>query len=101
LPDGGGVSGEHKEGGLESVFGVMVMAEDMATDRPHQPTVPLHQAGKGRRVALHRETLEQLSVGVAIAGAAAEGSVQDTELSQDRVELSGGHGSSLQARQAR
>ncbi len=41
------LAGEDEEGPLKSIFGVVVVAEHVSADVPHQPTVPADEHGKG------------------------------------------------------
>jgi hypothetical protein len=53
---------EDEKGRLEGIFRVVFVMENMATDAPHQPPVPLHQRGEGVLIAVNGEVLEQLAV---------------------------------------
>src|SRR5262245_52988682 len=54
---------EDEERGLESVFGVVVVAEDTAAHAPDHRTMPPHQGCKGGIVSLSQERLQQLPIG--------------------------------------
>jgi hypothetical protein len=88
--DGGGLTDQHKEGGLEGVLDVLAPVEETAADRPHQPAVPLHQRGERGLVVVSDVAAEQLGVGQIPAGQRA-GEV--AQVVGDGFELSCGHGS--------
>ena len=54
---------EDEEGGLQGVLGIVVVAEDTATDAPDHRAVPPHQRFEGRSFSAAHEALQQLSVG--------------------------------------
>lgn len=67
--EGGGIAdraraaGEHEEGSLERVVGVLDVAEHVPADAQHEPAVPPHQRRERRRVAGPPVPLQQLRVG--------------------------------------
>jgi hypothetical protein len=66
-PDGCRLANQHQEGGLEDVFGVMVVAENPPADSQHHWPMANYQALKGGLVMPFQERLQQLSVAEAIA----------------------------------
>jgi hypothetical protein len=54
---------ENEVSGLKCVLGVVVIAEDTATDAPSHWPVPLHQGFKGRRLSAVHEALQELPIG--------------------------------------
>jgi hypothetical protein len=63
LADGGRLAGQHEEGGLKGVFGVLEVTQDVAANAKYHRSVTLDQGGEGRFVALRGETLQQLAIG--------------------------------------
>ena len=66
--DGAGPPGQHQEGGLEGVLGVVMAVEDPAADAQDQRAVPVQEGCERGLVAAQGEALEQFPV--ARAGAA-------------------------------
>ena len=62
LADRGGIAGQHQEGGLEGVLGIVLVAQDVTADAPDEPSVPLDQGGEGVFLVVGREALQQLRV---------------------------------------
>src|SRR5207249_4128667 len=63
LADSGSLAGQHQEGGLESVLGIMPMTQLAAADIPDHRPVPLYQLGKGGFVTAGGKAFEKLAVG--------------------------------------
>src|SRR5262249_22652119 len=63
----GGVAGEHEEHGLEGVLGVLLMAQDTATNVQHHRPMPAHEDGKGTVVAASGENVQQLLIAFLVA----------------------------------
>jgi hypothetical protein len=88
LADFRGAAGEHQEGGLEGVLGVLVVVQDVLAHAQDQPPVPLHQGGEGGGIPVFAEPLDQLGVRQVIGGLGAH---RLAEAAEDRVKLFGGH----------
>jgi hypothetical protein len=78
------LASEQQERGLESVFGVVIVAEHLPTDAPNERAVAADQLGERVAVAVGGEAGEQIGVGVGRVPARAD------EV-QERCERSAGH----------
>ncbi len=63
VSDGGGLSCQDEEDGLEGVLGVMAVAQELPADAQDHRPVPRHQGGESGIVARGREPLEELAIG--------------------------------------
>src|SRR5262249_45751598 len=54
---------EDEEGGLEGVFGIVVVAEDTAAHAPHHRSMPMHQGCKSRLVTAADVVRQQFLIG--------------------------------------
>ena len=61
--DRGGLPGQNKEGGLEGVLRVLVMAQHAPADPHDQRAVAPHQRGEGGLVAGGAKAVQQVGVG--------------------------------------
>jgi hypothetical protein len=61
-PDGVRLAGQHQERGLEAVFRVLLLTQDLAADAQDHGPVPMHQLRERLLIAPGREALEELSV---------------------------------------
>ena len=64
--DGPGTLGEHQEGGLESILGVVRVDQDLAANTPDHRPVPPHQlreGGLGGFAQPRRKPLQELTIG--------------------------------------
>src|SRR4029077_5891575 len=52
-----------EEGGLKRIFGVVVFAENPATDAPYHQSMPLHKVGRSRLITTADVVLQQLLIG--------------------------------------
>ena len=57
-PDGGGLGSQDEEGGLESVLGVVVVAQHAPAHAQHHGTVAPDQGFKGGLLAADEETFQ-------------------------------------------
>jgi hypothetical protein len=57
------LANKDKEGCLERILGIVIMAEDPATDTPHHRTVALYKGRKRNLVAVVDVIPQQLSIG--------------------------------------
>jgi hypothetical protein len=62
IGDRGRFTGEDEEGGLESVFGVLRMAQNPAADAQHHRAVSPYQGGEGGLIAAGDEAREELAI---------------------------------------
>jgi hypothetical protein len=53
---------QDEKGSLVGIFGVLLMAENLLADTPHQPPVSLDEQGKGGLITVADKALEQLGV---------------------------------------
>jgi hypothetical protein len=61
--DEAGLSGQNQEGGLEDVFGVLLVSQRPLASSPHHRAVPRDQGGEGRLVMPVHIEAQQLAVG--------------------------------------
>jgi hypothetical protein len=61
--DGSGLADEDEEGGLEGIFGIMVIDEDATAHAPDHRAVPPHQGRKRGLLSAAEVGLQQLPVG--------------------------------------
>jgi hypothetical protein len=57
-----GFAGEDQEGSLESIFGVVMVAEQTATNTPNHWAVPLHDSREGTFVPSLNEARQQFAI---------------------------------------
>jgi len=62
LVDGSRSPGQHEEGGLESVFCIMLIADYFSADAQHHGTMPMHQQFKGGFVTFSLESKQEVSI---------------------------------------
>jgi hypothetical protein len=65
--NGSRLTDEDEEGGLKSVFGVMVMVEDTTAHAPDHRAVPANKGGEGCFVPLLDEAPQELAIGQSTA----------------------------------
>jgi hypothetical protein len=91
VADSAGAARQHKEGGLEGVLGVVLVAEDAAAHAQDHGPVSLNQGGESGLVAVVGEALEQLTVAKTVGSF---GRCQLAEVAEQNGCLGLGHGGS-------
>jgi hypothetical protein len=61
-PDRGGAAGQHEEGRLRGVLGLMLVADDLPTEAHDHRPMSLDQGREGVLIALGGELLEELPI---------------------------------------
>jgi hypothetical protein len=62
LADRAGLTSQDQKGGLNGIFGLLFVVQDLPAGVPHEPAVALYEGGEGSFVSGSSEALQELGI---------------------------------------